>query len=205
MNKQEVQPPALLLAENDPMVRRFIAGALRQHGYVTLEAMSGTHAVACASSYDGEIPLAILDIMMPSFGGLDVANQLRSERPQTDFLYVSGNSLSVSVQSLMTASPDRVLLKPFTATTLLDRVRRLLAFHTHSLVRRIIDAGDRLNGAIAAEEALLRLVEQCPENIDLFNRWQDARRGVERAHREYDDCVRKTADDPPFNLADLEE
>ena len=67
------------------MVRRFIAGALRQHGYVTLEALSGTHAVACASSYDGEIPLAILDIMMPSFGGLDVANQLRNERPRTDF------------------------------------------------------------------------------------------------------------------------
>ena len=205
MKKQEFPPPALLLAENDPIVRRFIAAALRQHGYVTLEAMSGTHAVACASSYDGEIPLAILDIMMPSFGGLDVANQLRSERPRTDFLYVSGNSHSVSVQSLLTSSPERVLLKPFTATTLLDRVRRLLAIHTHSLVRRIIDAGERLSGAIAAEEALLRLVQQNPGSTELFSRWQEARRGVERAHGEYDECVRKTADDPPFNLSDLEE
>ena len=84
-----------------------------------------------------------------------------------------------------------------------DRVRRLLSIHTHGLVRRIIDAGDRLNAAIAAEEALLRLVQQNPGSEELFNRWQESRRGVERAHREYDECVRKSADDPPFNLEDL--
>jgi hypothetical protein len=49
-------------------------------------------------------------------------------------------------------------------------------------------------------------VQQNPNSTELFNRWQEARRGVERAHKEYDECVRKTADDPPpFDFSDLED
>ena len=56
--------------------------------------------------YDGPIPLAIVDLVMPTVGGLDFANQLRIERPATKVLYISGRGGSIEVESLRREAPQ---------------------------------------------------------------------------------------------------
>jgi DNA-binding response OmpR family regulator len=120
-------PPAILIVEDDGALRKFLEHALAAHGLPTLLANGGVEALALIREYDGPIPLAIVDLVMPSVGGLDVANQLRVERPDTKVLYISGCTGSIELESLRREAPRVVMQKPFTHVQLLDRVREILA------------------------------------------------------------------------------
>jgi CheY-like chemotaxis protein len=124
-----VDPPVILIIEDEPSIRRLIRRVLANNGYGTLEAANGEQGLEFAKNYAGEIPLAILDIVMPRLGGLDVANQLHIDRPATKLLYISGFLDSVAMESITRESPDSVLAKPFTSKRLLQQVRKLLAAH----------------------------------------------------------------------------
>ena len=117
---------AILLVEDDRQARRFLSSTLKAAGYDVLEAQSGLEAMAVALSYPGEIPLAILDIVMPVVSGLDVANQLAMDRPTTTILYISGFTDSIAVDSISRRKPQSVLRKPFTPSEFLARVRKLV-------------------------------------------------------------------------------
>ena len=118
--------PAILIVDDDPAVRKLIHRILAQQGWETLRASGGTEATALMLEYDGPVPLAIVDLVMPSVGGLDFANQLRIDRPQTKVLYISGRGGSIEVESLRQHAPQTVLQKPFTSAELVNRVRALL-------------------------------------------------------------------------------
>jgi DNA-binding response OmpR family regulator len=119
-------PPAILIVDDDPAVRRFMERVVSKQGWRTLLAGGGIEAVALMLQYDGPIPLAIVDLVMPTVGGLDFANQLRIDRPATKVLYISGLGGSIEAESLRQKAPQTVLQKPFTETELLDRIRALL-------------------------------------------------------------------------------
>src|SRR3954463_869138 len=120
-------PPAILIVEDDAAVRTLLARTLAEQGWRTLPANGGVEALALVLQYDGPIPLAIVDLVMPGVGGLDLANQLRTDRPTTKVLYISGRAGSIEVESLRGHSPDMMLQKPFTKAELLDRIRLILA------------------------------------------------------------------------------
>jgi DNA-binding response OmpR family regulator len=120
-------PPAILIVDDDPAVRMLLVRTLARQGWRTLPAGGGLEAVALLLQYDGQIPLAIVDLVMPGVAGLDLANQLRIDRPTTKVLYISGRAGSVELDSLSHQAPHAVLQKPFTAADLMDRIRFLLA------------------------------------------------------------------------------
>lgn len=122
----ETKSPILVVDDED-QVRKFIKTALSCGGYDVLEASGGLEALATLLSYPGKIPLAIVDIVMPGVSGLDFANQVHMDRPETRVLYISGFTDSIAVDSITRRQPAAMLNKPFTARALLRRVRQLLA------------------------------------------------------------------------------
>src|SRR5262249_10350811 len=105
-------PPAILIVEDDPGVRRIIHVALRKAGYSTVVAAGGNEGLAAALQYAAPIPLAILPLVMPHMGGLDLANDLASPLPATKILYISG-VVSIAMDSIERRAPDILLKKPF--------------------------------------------------------------------------------------------
>jgi DNA-binding response OmpR family regulator len=63
--------------------------------------------------------LLVTDIDMPHLSGIELAQSIREERPETKILLVSGGGTS--------QSEFPVLGKPFTPETLQDKIRYLLA------------------------------------------------------------------------------
>jgi two-component system, cell cycle sensor histidine kinase and response regulator CckA len=118
-------PPAILIVEDDANVRRLLDVTLRKAGWHTLVAADGNEGLEAALSYSGSIPLAILDIVMPQIGGLDLANQLAVDRPATKVLYISGFD-SIAMDSIRRRAPEMMLQKPFSARELLATIRQLL-------------------------------------------------------------------------------
>ena len=118
--------PAILIVEDDPGVRRLLEVTLRKAGWQTLAAANGSEGLTAALGYEGPIPLAILDLVMPEVGGLDLANQLAVDRPATRILYISGGD-NVAFDSILSRAPEIMLQKPFSGRRLLATIRRILA------------------------------------------------------------------------------
>ena len=59
----------ILLAEDEPLVRRVARVALEREGYTVLEACDGLEAVECLRDRAERVDLAVLDLSMPRMGG----------------------------------------------------------------------------------------------------------------------------------------
>ena len=121
--------PVILVAEDNPSLRRLIVRMLTNHGYAALEAASGAQGLALFRANRKSIALAILDMVMPGMSGLDLAAELDRERPGMKILYISGYLSSIAMDVISRRAPEMVLPKPFTEKLLIERVEHLLGGH----------------------------------------------------------------------------
>jgi DNA-binding response OmpR family regulator len=113
----------ILAVDDDAELLGLIAYALRQAGYLVVEAADGAAAL---TQFEREEPdLVILDVNLPRLNGLEVCRRLRaSSRVPIMMLTVKGGEED-QVQALDLGADD-YLTKPFSPRTLLARVRALL-------------------------------------------------------------------------------
>jgi CheY-like chemotaxis protein len=120
---------AILVIDDEPMVRMVIGRLLRKWDFSVVEADSGKSALQAARALNGELCLAITDLNMPQMDGYQFATAFRQLYPDVPVLFVTGkcpNALMGDLSSMQ----DRLLFKPFDPTALLDAVARLLESHT---------------------------------------------------------------------------
>ncbi len=116
----------ILLVEDEPMVLDFTAIALRDLGYRVLEASSGEEALrVLEQSGTRETHLLLTDVVMPRMNGRALADRVRALKPGIRVLLVSGYAGEAPRESDGIGTTP-LLQKPFTATTLAQRVRDAL-------------------------------------------------------------------------------
>ena len=96
-------------------------------------ASSGAEALAVTTSRAGEIDLLVSDAVMPGMAGLELARQLRVERPELPILFVSGWAGEAFDREWAAAPAVDLLLKPFDVADLLERIQTLLAARSADL------------------------------------------------------------------------
>jgi PAS domain S-box-containing protein len=112
----------ILVAEDEPGVRRFVRDVLAESGYKVLEASNGREAVDVATRHPGQIHLLLTDIVMPEMGGLELAEHMKQRDRRPAVLYMSG----YSERPLTAELREHLIEKPFTRSALLQRVRDAL-------------------------------------------------------------------------------
>jgi len=80
----------ILLVEDNEPVLKLIHEALTERGYVVLPAPSGFEALELEMSYDGDIDILLTDIVMPGLSGIEMAQVVRSRRPNARIIFMSG-------------------------------------------------------------------------------------------------------------------
>jgi PAS domain S-box-containing protein len=81
----------VLLVEDDEAVRSLTRRLLENFGYRVREAASGREALSRWSSQVAQIDLLLTDIIMPhGISGLELASQLRNQRPDLRVVFLSG-------------------------------------------------------------------------------------------------------------------
>jgi len=113
---------SVLVIDDDPDVRNFIAASLEEQGYKVSEASDGREGLAAIERAAPD--LVIIDFIMPGMTGAEVARKIRSCQPDQPILFVSGYSETEAVKRI---APDAPLLaKPFRAEALQKAVRAAL-------------------------------------------------------------------------------
>jgi PAS domain S-box-containing protein len=115
----------ILLVEDEALLRQKAREVLEKAGYRVLVAQDGNEGLALAMEEAHSIHLLLTDVVMPEMSGPRLSEHLRSLRPETKVLFMSGYPNASGV-SLDLQSQPNFIEKPFTKEGLLRRVREVL-------------------------------------------------------------------------------
>ena len=116
----------VLLVEDEEQVRSLATTMLARRGYHVLSAANASDAIQLASMYGKPIHLLLTDVIMPGMRGPELAREIVAARPGTRVLYMSGYTDHGVINQGMLSKDTVFLRKPFTASTLHQKVREAL-------------------------------------------------------------------------------
>ena len=117
----------VLLAEDEPLVRKLVAQVLRDRGYRVLEGGTGQEALEIFQSQEpGSIQLLLTDVVMPQMGGIELAQRITDIQPNTKVLFASGYTQEPLFLAGDSSQEIRFIQKPFLPDALALKVREVL-------------------------------------------------------------------------------
>lgn len=139
----------ILVAEDEQAIREFILINLKRAGYETLEASNGEQALQIYEKENGDIDVAVLDIMMPGkYDGLDVCKELRQKSKAIGIIMLTARTQEMDKVTGLMMGADDYVTKPFSPSELVARVdaiyRRvaLAAVRTDNNLKEEIRSGE---------------------------------------------------------------
>lgn len=116
----------VLIAEDEPTVRRFVSRVLKRAGYRVLESADGAEALELVNREPGEIHLLLTDAVMPRMSGAELMVQLHRQRPGIKVLFMSGYTRDTMKEQGVDVGEMAFLQKPVSPAVLANSVRSLL-------------------------------------------------------------------------------
>jgi len=118
----------ILLVEDEPVLRELARVILKDYQYEVLEAGTGAEAIKIWEQHPGKIDLLLTDMVMPEgMTGRELAEKLRSRKPELKVIYTSGYSADV-MGSEIGLRDAMFLQKPYAPPLLAKTVRECLDF-----------------------------------------------------------------------------
>jgi len=123
MEKASNNGATILIAEDQPDVRKLLQNLLHSAGYHVLTAPDGKKALKIAEEHTGKIDLLLSDVVMPEMSGVDLAKALKAKRPESRIILTSAYS-----QGMLVMDSDWVFIpKPYFPQRLLEEVGKALS------------------------------------------------------------------------------
>ena len=160
------EPTPVLVVDDDPRALRFVRDALAKAGYDPLVTGEAGELVQVIRA---ERPrLVLLDLMLPGADGIALMQEVR-ERFDLPVVFISAYGRDETVARALDAGAADYLVKPFSATELVARVRAALRRHedpepfvlgalTIDYARRRVTVGGSAVELTATEYELLRVL-----------------------------------------------
>ncbi|NNN15088.1 MAG: response regulator transcription factor [Acidimicrobiaceae bacterium] len=116
----------IAVVEDDEKIASFLSKGLKAEGYVTTVVSDGAHARDFLPLIAEELDLILLDLSLPSVGGLELLTQWRSKGMSTPVIILTArDDVGEKVKGLDAGATDYVT-KPFHFAELLARIRAAL-------------------------------------------------------------------------------
>jgi PAS domain S-box-containing protein len=116
----------VMLVEDDDRVRSFSGRVLRSAGYTVIETAGASQALKIIQDDGQKIDALLTDVIMPEMDGCELARRVRASRPDTRVLYMSGYTDEAFQKHDLSVEAELLLEKPFTAASLLHKMRDVL-------------------------------------------------------------------------------
>lgn len=112
----------VLITEDEASIREFIVINLKRSGYDVVEAENGEEAINKYEEENGNIDVAVLDIMMPLKDGLEVCKYLRAKSSKIGIIMLTAKTQEMDKVTGLLVGADDYVTKPFSPSELMARV-----------------------------------------------------------------------------------
>lgn len=112
----------IMICEDEDSIREFMVINLKRGGYDVIDVNCGEAALKAYDECDGDVDVALLDIMMPGIDGMEVCRQLRERSSTMGIIMLSAKSQEVDKVSSLMLGADDYIVKPTSIPELLARV-----------------------------------------------------------------------------------
>jgi len=116
----------ILVVEDEEMVMTVSRAMLEGLGFRVLEAKTGQEATNVVKTFDGDIDLAMLDILLPDMSGNAIYPFLMEARPNLKVIVFSGYAIDGPAEEILHAGAQDFLQKPFTIAELSEKLEKVL-------------------------------------------------------------------------------
>ena len=117
----------ILLAEDEPALRRLAGHILGNLGYEVLEAGTGMEAIQVWEQHAKKVDLLLTDLVMPDgLTGRELAKQMQTRDPSLKVVYTSGYSPETQETTFVFLEGTNFLQKPYPPSKLAEVVRHCL-------------------------------------------------------------------------------
>ena len=151
--------PIVLIADDEPNIRRMVGALLSGEGYEVVETPSGAEAVARVK--EGEPDVALLDLMMPGeLDGMGTLGRLRDVAPDLPVIMMSGRAGLADAVKATKLGAFNFLEKPLTPEGVLLAVSSALELRQTRRVARALRAELGFGGQMVGKSSAMDTVRQ---------------------------------------------
>jgi CheY-like chemotaxis protein len=117
----------ILVADDDPVMRRLVTLSVESLGYIPVTVNDGREAYRILQS-DADFKAAVFDFMMPNLKGLDVIRYMRTEKRlrRIPAMMITSETNVKLTSEILAAGAAAFLPKPFTRAQLEVMLRMLV-------------------------------------------------------------------------------
>lgn len=126
MSMQSKRAPGrlVLVADDDPQILRLVRMTLEADGYVVLAARTGEEAIELFLRERPDV--AILDLSMPGFDGLETMHRIHELDASVPAIILTARASALDVTRALDSGADDYVTKPFHPDILISRVGAVL-------------------------------------------------------------------------------
>lgn len=115
----------IMIADDEPGIRRLIKDCLNREKMEVIEAVDGNDALVKFYENEKELNLIILDVMMPHLDGFEVLKAIRKTSDIPIIMLTAKNEDEAQISSFSDGANDYIT-KPFSIMVLMSRVKNQL-------------------------------------------------------------------------------
>ena len=119
--------PLILIVDDEPAVRAFIATVLRRDGMDPVEAADGAAAMRLIDRNPDGIDALLLDVQLPDQDGFAVLGQVKRRSPRLPVVMMTGHGSIPGAADAIRSGAAEYVTKPLRPVGLVDTVRRAVA------------------------------------------------------------------------------
>ena len=116
----------ILVAEDNDQLRELLEKVLTRAGFKVLSAANPVAAIKLAQGCRDDIDVLLTDIMMPEMNGMELASELRLDRPDLQVIYMSGYTGEMVARAAKLEKGVNFLPKPVKPDRLLEVIQNRL-------------------------------------------------------------------------------
>lgn len=127
--KKRIDPPTLLIIEDDETMRKSMRRIFEDEGYKVITAADGTQLSLVLD--DSGVDAIVLDIGLPWINGFELAKLLKGHKDLKDLplIFVSGRTSDEDVKQAFEVGADDFIKKPFDVDQMKAAVNTLMKLH----------------------------------------------------------------------------
>ena len=161
----------ILIVDDDDSILLLYTTTLEKEGYTVVPATLGEQALKILDADD--IPVIVVDIMMPDMDGLTLMRKIKERRPDSIVIFVTAYAQLDSVLFALKEGAFAYLKKPFNPSELTDIAQKAFEKYNFSLENKKLvhdlDAAKRYNDNILRNMVFMLIATDLDGKINKVN------------------------------------